>query len=60
MIPNSTATPEGRPYNGDMAGRPPTKPAPIFGTNLAALRKARGLSQPQLAEQLGVSLDMLI
>lgn len=48
-----------RVYAGDMAGRPPTKPAPSFGTQLAATRKARGLSQQQLAESLGISVDML-
>ncbi len=44
------------PYTlGDMAGRPPTKEAPRFGQRLAALRKARGLSQEELAAQLGTS-----
>jgi len=43
-----------------MAGRPPTKAAPFFGAKLAELRKLRGLTQPRLAEHLGVSLDMLI
>lgn len=38
-----------------MAGRPPKSPAPPFGQKLAALRKERGLTQPQLAELLGVS-----
>jgi len=47
------------PYADGMAGRPPTKPAPTFGTQLAALRKARGLTQPQLAEMLEISVDML-
>lgn len=47
------------PYNDAMAGRPPLKPAPAFGTNLAALRKARGLTQPQLAEALGITPEML-
>ena len=42
-----------------MAGRPPLKPAPVFGTQLAALRKARALTQPQLAEALGLSVEML-
>ena len=49
----------GDPYNDGMAGRPPLKPAPAFGANLAALRKARGLTQPQLAEALGITPEML-
>jgi len=44
-------------YAGFMpAGRPATKKAPIFGQRLAALRQERGWTQPQLAEQLGVSV----
>jgi transcriptional regulator with XRE-family HTH domain len=46
-------------YDEDMAGRPANKPAPAFGARLAALRKARGLTQPRLAEMLGVSPAML-
>jgi len=42
-----------------MAGRPPTKPAPSFGTRLAALRKERGWTQPQLADKLDISLAAL-
>lgn len=49
----------GDTYNPAMAGRPPLKPAPVFGTQLAALRKARGLTQPQLAEALSLSVEML-
>jgi transcriptional regulator with XRE-family HTH domain len=41
------------------AGRPPTKEAPAFGQRLAALRKERGWTQPQLAEQLGVSVKAI-
>lgn len=49
------------PYDAGMAGRPTTKPAPsIFGAQLAALRKGRGLTQPQLAEKLGLSFPMLV
>lgn len=50
---------QGDPYNDGMAGRPPLKPAPVFGANLAALRKARGFTQPQLAEALGITPEML-
>jgi transcriptional regulator with XRE-family HTH domain len=47
------------PYAGDMAGRPTNKPAPSFGARLATLRKSLGLTQPQLAEMLGISPAML-
>ncbi len=40
---------------GDMAGRPPTKDAPLFGQRLSSLRKARGLSQEELASRLGTT-----
>lgn len=43
-----------------MAGRPQLNEAPPFGSNLAVLRKARGWTQPQLAEQLGISLNALV
>jgi len=46
-------------YTADMAGRPPINEAPVFGRNLAALRKSHGWTQPQLAEKLGISVDML-
>lgn len=42
-----------------MAGRPPTKEAPIFGQRLAALRRAKGLSQTQLAELLETTRKMI-
>jgi transcriptional regulator with XRE-family HTH domain len=38
-----------------MAGRPPTREAPYFGKKLAELRTKRGLTQEDLAAQLGVS-----
>ena len=48
--------PENRLYALEaMAGRPPTKEASLFGKKLAELRARRGLTQQQLAEQLGVS-----
>ena len=48
-----------RGYDADMAGRPPLTDAPPFGRNLAALRKAHGWTQPQLAEMLGITLAAL-
>jgi DNA-binding XRE family transcriptional regulator len=49
-----------QPYNADvMADRPPTKEAPIFGQRLAALRRAKGLSQTQLAELLDITRKMI-
>ena len=45
-----------RLYNAAiMAGRRPTKDAPVFGKRLAAIRKAQGLSQQQLADLLGAT-----
>jgi len=38
-----------------MAGRPPTKKAPKFGSRLAAIRKERELTQPQLADLIGMT-----
>jgi transcriptional regulator with XRE-family HTH domain len=46
-------------YDSDMAGRPTNKPAPAFGGCLAALRKSHGLTQPKMAEMLGISPAML-
>jgi len=52
-----SSTDENRVYTGNMpAGRPATKQAPEFGQRLAALRKERGWTQPQLAELLGVTV----
>ena len=49
-----------QPYNADvMAGRPATREAPIFGQRLAALRRAKGLSQTQLAELLDTTRKMI-
>jgi len=47
-------------YTADMAGRPPINEAPPFGRSLAALRKARGWTQPQLADMLGISVNTLV
>lgn len=38
-----------------MAGRPPSKEAPPFGKRLSETRRAKGLSQSELADLLGVS-----
>lgn len=47
-------------YNpGVMAGRPPTKDAPIFGQRLAAARKSRGWSQAKLAEKLDTNQKVI-
>jgi len=60
QISDRAAVSEIDPYNAEtMAGRPPTKPAPVFGTHLAAIRKERGFTQTQLAKKLGISIDML-
>lgn len=40
-------------------GRPATKPAPKFGYRMAAFRGAKGLSQTQLAEALGMTRDRI-
>ena len=48
------------PYNDSvMAGRTPTREAPLFGQRLAAIRKARGLSQRQLADLLGTNREVV-
>ena len=44
---------------GVMAGRPPTKEAPIFGQRLAAARKARGWSQTDFAKRLSVTRALI-
>jgi transcriptional regulator with XRE-family HTH domain len=46
-------------YTADMAGRPTTKQAPAFGQRLAALRKQRGWTQNELAEELGTTVKMV-
>lgn len=40
-------------------GRPPKKPAPYFGQRMAAFRIAKGLSQEQLGEALGMKRDLI-
>lgn len=46
-------------YHRDMAGRPTTKEAPIFGQRLAALRQQRGWTQAELADKLGTTVKMI-
>ena len=44
------------PYDGGMnTGRPASQPRSPFGERLHAAREARGLSQAQMAEKLGMS-----
>ena len=52
---------ENESYNdGLMAGaRPATKPAPVLGQRLAAMRKSKGWSQRELAEKLGVKRELV-
>lgn len=45
---------ETSPYTARAMGRPLTKPRPKQGARLAALRKAAGLSQAELARAIGV------
>jgi len=40
-------------------GRPPQKPAPKFGQRMAAFRVAKGLSQGELAEALGMTRELV-
>lgn len=41
-------------------GRPATKPAPKFGQRMAAFRVAKGLSQRELGEALGMTRDRVV
>jgi transcriptional regulator with XRE-family HTH domain len=49
----------GRYDFGMPRGPKPSKPAPYFGQRMAAFRVAKGLSQAQLAEQLGMTRDLV-
>ena len=40
-------------------GRPPTKSAPLFGQRMAAFRVAKGLSQSQLGDALGMDRGLV-
>lgn len=47
-------------YNQDvMAGRPATKAAPLFGQRLAITRKAKDITQRELADRLGTTREMV-
>jgi transcriptional regulator with XRE-family HTH domain len=47
-------------YNFPMLrGRRPSKPAPYFGQRLAAFRTAKGMTQYQLADALGIKRDLV-
>lgn len=47
-------------YTGDMpGGRPTTRKAPPFGSRLAAVRTAHGMSQAEFAERVGLSREMV-
>lgn len=50
---------ENDPYTAEMAGRPTTKEAPLFGQRLAALRKQRGWTQADLAQRLKTTVKMV-
>jgi transcriptional regulator with XRE-family HTH domain len=41
-------------------GRRPSKPAPYFGQRLAAFRVAKGLTQYELADALGMTRDQVV
>jgi transcriptional regulator with XRE-family HTH domain len=40
-------------------GRKPAKPAPYFGQRMTAFRAARGMTQYQLADALGMKRDLV-
>jgi transcriptional regulator with XRE-family HTH domain len=42
-----------------MAGRPATKAAPVFGQRLAAARRAKGITQRELADRLNTTREMV-
>src|SRR5437879_1503766 len=49
-----------RPYTqGLMIGRPPSKDAPAFGQRLAAVRRAKSLTQRELADRLSITRAMI-
>jgi transcriptional regulator with XRE-family HTH domain len=47
-------------YNASvMAGRPPSREAPLFGQRLATVRRSKGLTQRELADKLGVKRELI-
>jgi len=59
LFPTKTI-PENVPYTGGMpGGRPTTRKAPPFGSRLAAVRTAHGMSQAEFAERVGLSREMV-
>ena len=47
------------PYNAAMPGRKPTREQPFFGKQLSSLRQKRGLTQQELADELGVTRELV-
>lgn len=48
-------------YNFSMLrGRKPATPAPFFGRRLAAFRAAKGITQYELAEALGITRNLVV
>ena len=48
-------------YNADMSkvGRPPKRPQPLLGKNIAQAREVLGISQAELAERVGASQQVV-
>ena len=58
---SKTGNSSAEPYTAAMpGGRPATKPAPKFGSRLAALRIERGLSQSELAHKLETTRSAIV
>jgi transcriptional regulator with XRE-family HTH domain len=59
IFANSAFFAPGRYDPAMQRGRKPSNEAPSFGQQLAHFRKARGLTQQELAETLGISRDLV-
>ena len=59
IILNQVFREKGRYSEVMPGGRPATKPQPKLGQRISALRKERGLSQPQLAKLLACSREVV-